>query len=268
MAQKRIPLVAGNWKMNKLRAEAAELVSAVLRRVPATSTAEVLFCPPFTALSTAREAMCNALPKRLLDDGRPAAQLGAQDLYPGDSGAFTGEISAPMLRDSGCRYVLVGHSERRHVLGEDNETVAAKFAAAIAGGLVPILCVGEREPERLAGEHLSVVAHQLAAALKHLADRTVMPEIALAYEPVWAIGTGRTATPADAQEMHAHIRRDVAERLDGSTAAKVRILYGGSVKPDNARELMARPDVDGVLVGGASLAADAFLGIIAGAEPE
>ena len=246
----RIPLIAGNWKMYKTIGEAVELVEALLRDVGSTSDREVLVCPPYTAL--------HALSPLLQDS--PIA-LGAQDVFYEAQGAFTGAISPAMLRDVGCRYAIVGHSERRQIFGEVDAVINRKLHAALKHGLRPILCVGETKPQRDAGEAEAIVVGQVRAGLAAVAA-DAMPEIVIAYEPVWAIGTGDTATSADAQAMHAAIRRTLAELYDQSVADQIRIQYGGSVKPDNVDELMGQPDIDGALVGGASLKADSFLRIV------
>ena len=246
----RIPLIAGNWKMYKTIGEAVELVEALLRDVGSTSDREVLVCPPYTAL--------HALSPLLQDS--PIA-LGAQDVFYEAQGAFTGAISPAMLRDVGCRYAIVGHSERRQIFGEVDAVINRKLHAALKHGLRPILCVGETKPQRDAGEAEAIVVGQVRAGLAAVAA-DAMPEIVIAYEPVWAIGTGDTATPADAQSMHATIRRTLVDLYDQAVADQIRIQYGGSVKPDNVDELMAQPDIDGALVGGASLKADSFLRIV------
>jgi triosephosphate isomerase len=246
----RIPLIAGNWKMYKTIGEAVELVEALLRDLGDTSDREVLVCPPFTAL--------HALSPLLQET---PIGLGAQDVYYELQGAFTGAISPLMLKDVGCRYVLVGHSERRQVFGEGDELINRKLRAALASDLRPILCVGETKPQRDAGEAESVVVGQVRAGLAGVAP-AALEHIVIAYEPVWAIGTGDTATPADAQAMHLTVRRTIAELYDQASADRLRIQYGGSVKPDNVDELMSQPDIDGALVGGASLKAESFLRIV------
>ena len=246
----RIPLIAGNWKMYKTIGEAVELVEALLRDVGSTSDREVLVCPPYTAL--------HALSPLLQDS--PIA-LGAQDVFYEAQGAFTGAISPAMLRDVGCRYAIVGHSERRQIFGEVDAVINRKLHAALKHGLRPILCVGETKPQRDSGEAEAIVVGQVRAGLAAVAA-DAMPEIVIAYEPVWAIGTGDTATPADAQSMHATIRRTLVDLYDQAVADQIRIQYGGSIKPDNVDELMAQPDIDGALVGGASLKADSFLRIV------
>jgi triosephosphate isomerase len=246
----RIPLIAGNWKMYKTVAEAVDLVEALLRDLGDTSDREVLVCPPYTAL--------HALSPLLQET--PIA-LGAQDLFYEAQGAYTGAISPLMLRDLGCTYVIVGHSERRQIFGEDDALANRKLRAALTHGLRPILCVGETKPQRDAGSAEQIVVGQVRAGLAEV-DATALSNVAIAYEPVWAIGTGDTATPADAQAMHMTIRRTLAQLYSQEVADRVRIQYGGSVKPDNVDELMAQPDIDGALVGGASLKADSFLRIV------
>jgi triosephosphate isomerase len=249
----RQPLVAGNWKMHGSRAENASLVGALLDLLPAGKRVEVLVCPPFPYLLETG---------RLLKDS--GVQLGAQSVCAdAQQGAFTGEVSAAMLKDVGCRYVLVGHSERRQLYGESDALVARKFVAAQSQRLVPILCVGETLEEREREQTLAVVSRQLEAVLA-VSGVQALASAVIAYEPVWAIGTGRTASGEQAQEVHAMIRAKVAG-LDATIGGSVRILYGGSVKASNAQELFAMPDIDGGLVGGASLKADEFARICAGA---
>jgi triosephosphate isomerase len=248
----RQPLVAGNWKMHGSRADNASLIAALLDLLPSGKNAEILVCPPFPYLLEA---------SRLLKDS--GVQLGAQSVCAEAQGAFTGEVSAAMLKDVGCRYVLVGHSERRQLYGESDELVARKFVAAQSQGLVPVLCVGETLEEREGGHTLQVVSRQLEAVLSVTGVRSLGRAV-IAYEPVWAIGTGRTASCEQAQDVHAMIRAKVAG-LDATIGGSVRILYGGSVKASNAQELFAMPDIDGGLVGGASLKADEFARICAGA---
>ena len=238
-------MVAGNWKMHGSRAESAALAGEILRSDLGDGGPEVLVCPPFVYLWEVG---------RQLRDSSVA--LGAQDVCAEPVGAHTGEISAAMLRDVGCRHVIVGHSERRALYGEDDALVARKFMAAQHEGLVPILCVGETLEQREAGRTEEVVGRQLDAVLE-VAGVAGFGQALLAYEPVWAIGTGKTATPAQAQEVHGFLRARIAKK-DGNMAACLRILYGGSVKAANAAELFAMPDVDGGLVGGASLNAEEF----------
>lgn len=248
----RKPLVAGNWKMHGSRAENADLLRSLLDLLPEQCAAEVMVCPPFVYLLDTG---------RLLKDS--AVGLGAQSLCAEAQGAFTGEVSGAMLRDVGCRYVLVGHSERRQLFGENDPLVARKFVAAQSQGLTPVLCVGETLEERESERTTEVVARQLDAVLG-VSGVAAFAAAVIAYEPVWAIGTGRNATPEQAQEVHAMIRGRIAG-LDARIAASVRILYGGSVKAANARELFAMPDIDGGLVGGASLKGAEFAQICAAA---
>ncbi|MFO7167977.1 MAG: triose-phosphate isomerase [Chloroflexota bacterium] len=245
----RIPLIAGNWKMYKTVSEATELVQGLLRELGSPSDREVLICPPFTALHAVAPLL----------EGT-ALRLGAQNLFYEPQGAFTGEISPLMLKDLGCSYVIVGHSERRQIFGESDELIGKKLRAALSHGLRPILCVGETKPQRDAGDAERVTLGQVRACLSGVGADQIR-DVVIAYEPVWAIGTGDTATAADAQAMHAAIRGALAELYGAEAAAEVRIQYGGSVKPDNVDELMAQPDIDGALVGGASLKADSFLRI-------
>ncbi len=246
----RRPLIAGNWKMFKTVPDALALVAELQKGLKKSPDADVLVAPPFTALHAVGEK---------LRDGE--ILLGAQDMHWEKEGAFTGAISPAMLRDVGCSHVILGHSERRQLFGETDEGVGRKARAAFDNGLVPILCVGETLPERESERTLEVVERQLHAALEQLKSNEV-PDAVIAYEPVWAIGTGRAATPEQAQEVHAFIRKRVA-RAHGDRAAETqRILYGGSVKPDNVAVLMAQPDVDGALVGGACLKAETFLPIV------
>lgn len=247
-AHTRRPLVAGNWKMHGSRAENTALVSALLHDMPAPAVAEVLVCPPFVYLWEIARSL----------KGSEIA-LGAQSVCAEPSGAFTGEVSAAMLKDVGCAYVIVGHSERRALYKESDTLVARKFVAAQTQDLTPILCVGETLEERDAGRTFAVVERQLTAVLD-LAGIAAFERAVVAYEPVWAIGTGKNATPEQAQEVHQHIRAALASH-DGRIAAGIRVLYGGSVKAGNASALFAMPDVDGGLVGGASLSAREFVGI-------
>jgi triosephosphate isomerase len=241
-------LVAGNWKMNGSSAANAKLVAGIVAGIPAGSGFSLLVCPPFPYLAAVAAQVQGS-----------AVSVGAQNVSEHDKGAFTGETAPAMLRDVGCEYVIVGHSERRSLYGESSAQVAAKFRAAQAAGLKPILCVGETLEEREAGTTESVIDEQLDAVLDSAgigAFRTAV----IAYEPVWAIGTGMTATPEQAQDVHRHIRARLAE-LDADVAAGVQILYGGSMKGDNAAGLLAKPDIDGGLIGGASLKAEDFLAI-------
>lgn len=248
----RKPFVAGNWKMNTDCRSGVDLAKAVVDGSSglAGSSVDVAVIPPFVYLSSVGQAISSS-----------GVALGAQDVYFEAKGAFTGEISAAMLKDVGCTYVLCGHSERRHVLGESDDLINKKLTASLSGGLLPILCVGELLEERDASQTEQVVERQTRAGLAGLSAEKVSA-VTIAYEPVWAIGTGRTATREQAQEVHAFIRKLLAEMYDQSVADEMRILYGGSVKADNAEELMGQEDVDGCLVGGASLKADDFLQII------
>lgn len=246
------PFAAGNWKMNGDSRSSVELAKAVASGAAGLAGAKVSVAviPPFVYLQSVVQAVSAS-----------GIAVGAQDVYVEPQGAFTGEVSAAMLKDVGCNYVLCGHSERRHVIGETDELVGKKVTAALHGGLLPILCVGELLAERDAGRTETVVTRHLRTGLAGLsADK--MSAVTIAYEPVWAIGTGRTATPQQAQEVHAFIRNLLAEMYDQTLAQEIRVLYGGSVKADNAAELMAEEDVDGLLVGGASLKADEFVRII------
>ena len=243
----RKPFVAGNWKMNCSAEQAKSLTAAVAEAANAHGGVDVLVAPPFPYLSAAKDAA----------GGR--CQISAQNCYFEESGAFTGEVSVGMLKDVGCDAVILGHSERRHVLGETDEVVNKKTRAALDAGLPVILCVGELLQEREAGKTTDVLDTQMAEGLKDVAS---LDHVVIAYEPVWAIGTGKTASPEQAEEAHAHLRGWVASHYDDAAAESVRILYGGSVKPDNAAELIGQANVDGALVGGASLKADLFVPII------
>jgi triosephosphate isomerase len=244
----RKPLIAGNWKMYKTSGPARDLARAV--REGATGDVEVVVAPPFTALAAVAEVLRGG-----------TVGLSGQNMHPETEGAFTGEVSPVMLRDIGCTHVILGHSERRQLFGETDEGVARKGKAAFVHGLTPILCVGETLVEREANRTNEVVERQLERALRELTADQVAAGV-VAYEPVWAIGTGRTATPAQAQEAHAFIRGLVSRSHGPAASAALRILYGGSVKPDNIGALMAEADVDGALVGGASLDAGSFLKIV------
>ena len=245
----RTPILAANWKMHKTQAEAVRFAAAFLPLVKDATAVEIVLAPPFTALARVADALAGS-----------NVLLAAQNVNPEAQGAFTGEVSAAMLVDLGCRYAIVGHSERRALYGEDDALVARKARALLESGIRPIVCVGETLAQREAGRTLEVIAAQLAGSLSGLhAERA--PEIVVAYEPVWAIGTGRTATPAIAQEVHAFVRERLAARF-GAAAQAMRIQYGGSVKPENVDDLMAQPDVDGALVGGASLDPEAFARIV------
>jgi triosephosphate isomerase (TIM) len=245
-------LVAGNWKMHGSKAVNAALVAGIAAGMPETAAVKLLICPPFPYL----EGLASEV-------GGSGLALGAQNVSQFPSGAYTGEVSAGMLRDVGCEYVIVGHSERRAMMGESSDIVAAKFEAALAAGLKPILCVGETLAEREDDRTAAVIDEQLNAVLDAAGVDSFTAAV-IAYEPVWAIGTGRTASPAQAQEVHRHIRTLLASR-DEAIAAVVQILYGGSVKGDNAAGLFAMDDIDGGLIGGASLQAAGFLAIAAAA---
>ena len=241
-------LVAGNWKMNGSEAANAELVAGIAAGMPASDAVELLVCPPFPYLGSVRSQI-----------GDAGIALGAQNVSQHDAGAYTGEVAPSMLKDMGCKYVIVGHSERRELYGETSGTVAEKFHAVQSAGLVPILCVGETLDQREGGGTEGVVAEQLDAVVS-LAGIEAFANAVIAYEPVWAIGTGLTATPEQAQSVHAFIRTTLAG-LNEEVAANVQILYGGSCKGDNAAGLFAQPDIDGGLIGGASLKAQDFLAI-------
>jgi len=246
----RTPLIAGNWKMYKTIGEAVDLVEALLHGLGDTHDREVLICPPYTALH-ALSSLVQETP----------ISLGAQDVFYEEQGAYTSAISPLMLKDVGCTYTIIGHSERRQVFGDTDTIVNRKLRAALSHGLRGILCVGETKPQRDSGAAADVVIGQLYAGLADVGPAS-LDDLVIAYEPVWAIGTGDTATPADAQAMHATIRRTLAELYGRAAADQIRIQYGGSVKPDNVDELMSQPDIDGALVGGAALKADSFLRII------
>ncbi len=247
----RTPLIAGNWKMYKTVAETVQFIDELKGLLAgAGDGVEVVLCPPCTALSAAAEALRGS-----------GIYLSAQNMHWEEQGAFTGEISPLMLREIGCKYVVLGHSERRQYFGETDEAVNKKVKAALKHGLIPIVCVGETLEEREAGITEKVIGTQVKGALTGL-DPAQTAGLVVAYEPVWAIGTGRTASDDDAQKVNAFIRGLLVEIAGREAAEKVRIQYGGSVKPENAAGLMARPDIDGALVGGASLKPDSFAGII------
>ena len=250
MNSNRKPIIAGNWKMYKTVAEAIALVNALKAEVAGVEKCEVVVCPPFTALAAVGPLLRGS-----------AIQLGSQNIHWEKEGAFTGEISALMLKELSVRYAIVGHSERRQFFGETNEGVNQRARAALANQIRPIVCVGETLVQREANQTEEVVRGQVTASLAGL-SKDDMLETVIAYEPVWAIGTGRNATPAQAQEVHALIRGLLAKMFGAEVAARVRLQYGGSVKPANARELLGQPDLDGALVGGASLKAADFAGIV------
>lgn len=245
----RKKIIAGNWKMNLTGAAATDLIEAIKREVADVDKVEVVVCPPFTELKAAAAACAGS-----------NVMLGAQNVHWESAGAFTGEISAAMLQAAGVKYVIIGHSERRQYFGETDETVNKRLKAALAAGLIPIVCVGETLEERDAGRMEDVVVRQTKTGLADIGAE--LSKVVIAYEPVWAIGTGRTATPAQAQEVHALIRRTLAEMSDGDVANGIQIQYGGSMKPDNAKELLSQPDIDGGLIGGAALKAESFAAIV------
>ena len=247
----RTKIVAGNWKMNLDRAKAKELTAAVAARRGEAAAVELVLCPPALYVETVGSALAGV---------KSNVGLGAQNMHDKASGAFTGEVAPPMLVDLGCQYVILGHSERRTLFGETDAAVNVKTKAALAAGLVPIVCVGEALEEREAGKTAAVVTGQVQGSLAGL-SAAELEKVVVAYEPVWAIGTGKVATPEQAQEVHALIRALLAGLSSPEVANRVRIQYGGSVKPDNAADLARQPDIDGALVGGASLKADDFLGI-------
>jgi triosephosphate isomerase len=243
--------MAGNWKMHKTISEAAELARQLKAAFPAPlSDRDALVCPPFTALAAVAQALKGS-----------AVSVGAQNMSDNVQGAFTGEVSPAMIKDAGASFVILGHSERRALYGETDAFINRKAKLALEQGLTPVVCVGETLAEREAGKTLQVVETQVRGSLAGL-TAAQMEKTVVAYEPVWAIGTGKTATPEQAQEVHASVRALLGKVFDGATAAKVRVLYGGSVKPDNIDALMSQPDIDGGLVGGASLKAEDFICLI------
>jgi triosephosphate isomerase len=250
----RRQFIAGNWKMNTNRASAVALAEGVAKAAASVDGVDIAVCPPSCYLEAVAKALAGS-----------KVGLGAQNVYHEKEGAFTGELSTGMLVDSGCKYVILGHSERRHILGETDSAINKKVHAALAAGLIPIVCVGELLSEREAGKTIDVIKTQFAGSLAGLTPEQ-MAKTVIAYEPVWAIGTGKVATPQQAEEVHLALRKIMAEHYNSDVAEKVVIQYGGSVKPDNAVELLGQPNIDGALVGGASLKTDQFLGIIAGAK--
>jgi len=246
------PIIAGNWKMYKTIGDAVNFVHELAGRVSGVQGVEMVVCPPFTALAAVAGK---------LREMRTNIALGAQNMYWENEGAYTGEVAPGMLKEIGCRYVILGHSERRQYFGETDDIVNRKVQAALAHELIPIVCVGERLEERESGTTEAVVRRQLVASLVGLTAQQ-MARLVVAYEPVWAIGTGRTASAADAQQVNQFIRFLLRDLFGETTATSVRIQYGGSVKPGNTAELMAQPDIDGALVGGASLEVDSFTDII------
>jgi triosephosphate isomerase len=255
----RKKIIAGNWKMNKTQGEARVLVEDLIKDLGRFDEAEIVVCPPFTALSAVSELLSSS--------SGTTIRLGAQNLHEAASGAYTGEISAGMLRELYVRYVIIGHSERRQYFHEDNATVNRKTKAALAAELRPIVCIGETLPERESDKWKKVLETQLTEGLAGFTDAD-LADIILAYEPVWAIGTGKTASPAQAEEAHQFIRKIIGTRFSNAAAEKVRIQYGGSVKAENAKELLSKADIDGALVGGASLDARGFTAIIKNACAE
>ncbi len=241
-------LIAGNWKMNQTVPEALQLVRELKEKIEGVEDRDILVCPPFTALYPVGKEL----------EGSSIA-LGAQNMFYEEKGAFTGEISPIMLKDIGCSYVILGHSERRHIFGETDELINKKVISAVKHDLIPILCVGETLQEREEGRTENIVGRQVREGLKGVNSEA---EFVIAYEPVWAIGTGKSATPEMAQEVHKFIREILKELFGEEKAKAVRILYGGSVKPKNAKDLLEMPDIDGALVGGASLKADSFVQIV------
>jgi len=249
----RTPIIAGNWKLNKTPHEAILLVSELKREIVDVEGVDIVLCPPFTALADVADALTDT-----------NIALGAQNVFWEDAGAFTGEISAPMLKDLGVTYVIIGHSERRQYFHETNETVNKRLRAALKHGLVPIVCVGENLAQRESNKTFDVIRDHCEGSLSGLSAEE-MGKVVMAYEPVWAIGTGKTATPQQAQEVHVFIRQLLGKMFDEETASSVRIQYGGSVTPDNIVSLMAQADIDGALVCGASLKAPSFAAIVKGA---
>jgi triosephosphate isomerase len=243
-------IIAGNWKMNKTAKEALAFIEALAPKVADVDKVEIVICPTFTALAQTVEAAAGTKIK-----------VGAQNIHWAESGAFTGEISADMLKETGVEYVIIGHSERRQYFGETDETVNKRLVAALNAGLIPMVCIGELLEERESGKTENVLKTQICGAFKDISADD-MANIVVAYEPVWAIGTGKTATPDMAQETHAFVRSVIAELYSSEIADKVRIQYGGSMKPGNSSELVAQNDIDGGLVGGAALEADSFSELI------
>ncbi len=250
MNPKRRPILAGNWKMNMTATQARDLASKLIPLVSVVKDRDVVLGPPFTSISAVAESIKGT-----------NIGLAAQNLHWEDKGAFTGEISADMLLDSGCKYVIIGHSERRQYFGETDETVNKKVKQALRKGLLPIMCVGETLTEREAGKLNEIISRQITGGLKDVTAAD-MKKVVIAYEPVWAIGTGKTATPDQANEVHALIRGKVRSLYDPEIAEGLRIQYGGSVTPENVSQLMAKPDIDGALVGGASLKPESFAALV------
>ncbi len=252
----RTKIIAGNWKLHNSRNESLKLVNALRVKTSDVKKTRIIVCPTFTSLTSVSE--------RLKDS---PIKVGAQDMFWETRGAFTGEISADMLLDAGCEYVIIGHSERRQFFGETDDTVNKKVKAGLAGGLTVIVCVGESLNERETNKTFEVIQEQLFRGLDGVATSSFAAEnIIIAYEPIWAIGTGKTASPGQAQEVHRFIRNELTKLFGQAVSQEIVIQYGGSVKPSNAKELLSQPDIDGALVGGASLNADDFAGIIHAAE--
>lgn len=248
----RRPLIAGNWKMNLSINDSVSLIEGIAAGIDDQDGVDVLVAPPFTSLAAVRQAIGNS---RIF--------LAAQNMYHETSGAYTGEVSGRMLQEAGCTHVILGHSERRTLFNETSQAIDLKAKASSVLGLIPIVCIGETLEERESRQTFDIIRQQLDESLQNFkVDQLMLPSTILAYEPVWAIGTGKTATPDQAQEVHAFIRNWIEETFNPGTANQIRILYGGSAKPDNIAELMAQPDIDGALVGGASLKADLFVPMI------
>jgi len=246
----RLPFIAGNWKMNKTAGEAVELVRQLKATLSGVKEVEVAVAPPFTALQAVQKELEGS-----------SIRLAAQNLFWEEKGAYTGEISPPMLKELGCRYVIIGHSERRQLFGETDETVNKRMKATLHQGLDPIFCIGETLKEREEERAFAVIGDQLQGGLRGITEEE-MDRVVIAYEPVWAIGTGKTATPQQAEEVHAFIRQRLSDLFSNGISEKIRIQYGGSVTPDNVKALMSQKDIDGALVGGASLKPDTFSKIV------
>ena len=246
-------VIAGNWKMNKTNEEAIQLVTTLneeLKQFPEAKELEIIVSPPYTAISSVLDLTQSSLIK-----------ISAQNLFWEDSGAFTGEVSAPMLKSAGAEYVIIGHSERRQIFNENDETINKKIKAALNHNLIPILCIGETLEEREADKVQEILISQLSTDLAGF-SKEELKKLIVAYEPIWAIGTGKTATPNEAEEAHVIVRKTLAGKFDQEFADTIRILYGGSVKSKNSKELLSQPNIDGALIGGASLKAEDFIGII------
>mgnify|MGYP002622486712 CR=1 FL=1 len=252
----RTPFIAGNWKMNLMRADAVALAAGLVKQTQGISGVDIAVFPPFVYLQAVEQALAGS-----------SIRLGAQNVYFEQPGAFTGEIAAAMLKDIGCQYVILGHSERRHILGETDAEVFRKAGAVLEAGLSPVICLGETLEERESNRTADVIQSQFDGSVSQLSAER-FGRVTIAYEPVWAIGTGKNATPEQAEEVHADLRKLIASRYNAELADATRILYGGSVKPGNAASLLSQPNVDGALVGGASLKAEDFAGIIQAAVGE